>query len=269
MKPGINKAELSNTISPKSDLFRHVNGSWLESTEIPEDKAVYGSFYLLADDAELAVREVLEDATKNPTHAVAKQIGDLYASFLDEERIEKLGSEPIQAGLEKIAEISNAAEYFSMLGAFERAGVAGLWGSYVDNDPGDPERYLVHLYQGGIGLPDKEYYTDEKYEDIRKEYVPHISRMLMLAGWSANDAIDAAQTIFEFESKVAKHHWSRVESRDAEKTYNLRSFEELKELNKKILWDEYLAGASLKSSLLEWNVVMMPSFFEGIADLLI
>jgi putative endopeptidase len=269
MKPGINKAELSNTISPKSDLFRHVNGSWLESTEIPEDKAVYGSFYLLADDAELAVREVLEDATKNPTHAVAKQIGDLYASFLDEERIEKLGSEPIQAGLEKIAEISNAAEYFSMLGAFERAGVAGLWGSYVDNDPGNPERYLVHLYQGGIGLPDKEYYTDEKYEDIRKEYVPHISRMLMLAGWSANDAIDAAQTIFEFESKVAKHHWSRVESRDAEKTYNLRSFEELKELNKKILWDEYLAGASLKSSLLEWNVVMMPSFFEGIADLLI
>ena len=269
MQPGINKAELSSTISPKSDLFRHVNGSWLENTEIPEDKAVFGSFYLLADDAELAVRELLEDAAKNSNSKVAQQIGDLYGSFLDEERIEKLGSEPIREGLGRIAAVSSPAELFTLIGQLEREGVSGLWGSYVDNDPGDPERYLVHLNQGGIGLPDKEYYTDEKYQDIRTEYVPHISRMLILAGWSATDAIEAAQTIFDFESKIAKHHWSRVESRDAEKTYNLKSFDELKSLNKKILWDEYLSGSELKSSLLEWNVVMMPSFFEGISDLLI
>ncbi len=269
MKPGIDKAELNPEIKPQQDLFRHVNGSWLDNTEIPEDKAVYGSFYMLADDSEIAVREVLEDAANNPTSKVAQQIGDLYASFLDEDRIEELGASPIQEGLTKISEIASREEYFSMLGAFERAGVPGLWGSYVDNDPGDPERYLVHLYQGGIGLPDKEYYTDEKYAEIREEYVPHISRMLILAGWSATDAISAAQDIFEFEKKIASHHWSRVESRDAEKTYNLFDFDGLKDLNKKILWDEYLSGASLKSSLLEWNVVMMPSFFEGIADLIV
>jgi putative endopeptidase len=268
MKPGLDKAELNHSIRPQDDLFRHVNGLWLESTSIPEDQAVYGSFMILRDDSELAVKEVLEDAAANPRPGVAQQIGDLYASFLDEDRIEKLGSEPLQDGLNKIASVSNRAEFFHLLGALEREGVPGIWGSYVDNDAGNPERYLVHMYQGGIGLPDKDYYTDEKYEDIRTEYVPHISRMLMLAGWSATDAIDAAQAIYSLEGKIASHHWSRVESRDAEKTYNLKDLAGLKSLNKKILWDEYLSGAALKSSLLDWNVVMMPSFFEGIEELL-
>ncbi len=268
MKPGLDKAELNHSIRPQDDLFRHVNGLWLENTAIPEDQAVYGSFMILRDDSELAVREVLEDAAANPRPGVAQQIGDLYASFLDEDRIEKLGAEPLQDGLARISAVSNRSEFFRLLGALEREGVPGIWGSYVDNDAGNPERYLVHMYQGGIGLPDKDYYTDEKYEDIRTEYVPHISRMLMLAGWSATDAIDAAQAIYALESKIASHHWSRVESRDAEKTYNLKDFAGLKSLNKKILWDEYLAGAALKSSLLDWNVVMMPSFFEGIEDLL-
>jgi putative endopeptidase len=268
MKPGLDKAELNHSIRPQDDLFRHVNGQWLENTPIPEDQAVYGSFMILRDDSELAVKKVLEEAAANPKPGVAQQIGDLYASFLDEDRIEKLGAEPVQEGLGRIADVSDRKDLFKLLGAFEREGLPGIWGSYVDNDAGNPERYLVHMYQGGIGLPDKEYYTDEKYEDIRTEYVPHISRMLMLAGWSATDAIEAAQAIFELEAKIAKHHWSRVESREAEKTYNLKDLAGLMALNKKILWDEYLEGAGLKSSLLDWNVVMMPSFFEGIEDLL-
>lgn len=268
MKPGLDKAELNHSIRPQDDLFRHVNGLWLENTSIPEDQAVYGSFMILRDDSELAVKEVLEDAAANPRPGVAQQIGDLYASFLDEDRIEKLGAQPLEDGLDRIASVSNRSEFFRLLGALEREGVPGIWGSYVDNDAGNPERYLVHMYQGGIGLPDKDYYTDEKYEDIRTEYVPHISRMLMLAGWSATGAIDAAQAIYALESKIATHHWSRVESRDAEKTYNLKDLAGLKSLNKKILWDEYLAGAELKNSLLDWNVVMMPSFFEGIEELL-
>jgi putative endopeptidase len=268
MKPGLNKADLNHNIRPQDDLFRHVNGLWLENTAIPEDQAVYGSFMILRDASELAVKEVLEDAAANPRQGVAQQIGDLYASFLDEERIEQLGSAPLAEGLERIAAVSDRKEFFTLLGQLERDGVPGIWGSYVDNDAGNPERYLVHMYQGGIGLPDKDYYTDEKYEEIRTEYVPHISRMLMLAGWSATDAIDAAQAIYVLEAKIAKHHWSRVESRDAEKTYNLKDLAGLKSLNKKILWDEYLLGAGLKSSLLDWNVVMMPSFFEGIEELL-
>ncbi|MGZ0244365.1 MAG: peptidase M13, partial [Actinomycetales bacterium] len=164
MKPGLDKAELSQTTKPTQDLFRHVNGSWLDSTEIPEDKAVFGSFHMLADDSELAVKEILEEAANNPLPGVSQQIGDLYASFLDEDRVEKLGATPLVDGLSKVNAVSNLKELHSLMGHLERMGVGGLWGSYIDNDPGNPERYLVHFYNGGLGLPDKDYYTDEKYK---------------------------------------------------------------------------------------------------------
>jgi len=269
MQPGLDLAALDQQIRPQDDLFRHVNGSWISTTEIPSDKAVYGSFHMLNDDAELAVREILEDAAANPRQGVGQQIGDLYASFLDEERIEALGLGRLAEGLEKIAAIASLSELFTQLGALERAGVSGLWGSYVDNDAGNPERYLVHIYQGGLGLPDRDYYLDEKYAEIREEYVPHISRMLMLTGQSATDAIDSAQRIFELETKIAKIHWDRVQSRDAEKTYNLRDFAALQSMNRKIDWAAYLEGASLKPDLLAEAVVMMPSFIEGLSDVLI
>ncbi len=269
MKPGLDKAELSSSISPTQDLFRHVNGSWLDNTEIPEDKAVYGSFYLLADDSELAVRQILEEASDNPTAGVSQQIGDLYASFLDEDKIEQLGAQPLAKDLAKIAAVSDFKQLFHLIGELERTGVHGLWGSYIDNDPGNPERYLVHLYNGGLGLPDKDYYTDEKYLDVRTEYPLHMARMFELAGWSKADAEKSAKLILELETKIAAIHWSRVESRDAEATYNLKTFADLKNLNPSIHWDEYLSGLGLTDSFLEWNVVMMPSFFEGLDKILV
>jgi len=269
MKPGLDKAELSTTTRPNQDLFRHVNGSWLDSTKIPEDRAVFGSFHMLADDSELAVKEILEDAANNPLPGVSQQIGDLYASFLDEERIEKLGATPLLADLEKIAAVSDLGQLHRLMGYLERMGVGGLWGSYIDNDPGNPERYLVHFYNGGLGLPDKDYYTDEKYQDVRDEYPKHIARMLVLAGWDKAEADSKASQILELESMIASKHWSRVESRDAEKTYNPKTFAELKALTPSILWDEYLSGLGLTDSFLERNVVMMPSFFEGMSDVLV
>jgi len=266
MKPGLDKAAVKESVRVQDDLFRHVNGEWLDETDIPEDKAIYGSFHMLADDSELAVRELIEDAAKNPGSATARQLGDLYNSFINEDLIEKLGAAPLVPMLDEVSAVANLTEFFHLLGSLERRGVGGLWGSYVDNDPGDPERYLIHLYQGGIGLPDREYYTDEKYEEIRSEYVPHISKMLSLAGWDAAAAEAAAEEIFELEKKIAVKHWDRVASRDAEKTYNLKSAADLQALSKNILWSEYLAGADLSDSLLEWNVVMMPSFFEGLDE---
>ena len=108
MKPGIVTQELSANVGPKHDLFRHVNGSWLDQTEIPEDKAVFGSFYMLADDAELAVREILEEAAANPRPGVSQQIGDLYTSFLDEDRIEEAGHKPLEDSLQKISAITSS-----------------------------------------------------------------------------------------------------------------------------------------------------------------
>src|SRR5210317_2076179 len=265
MKPGLEKAAFKESVRPQDDLFRHVNGKWLDETEIPEDKAIHGSFHMLADDSELAVKEILEEASKNPAAGVSQQIGDLYACFMDEDHIESLGAKPLEPELARVEAVETITELFRLIGELESEGVGGFWGSYVDNDPGNPERYLLHFYQGGLGLPDRDYYFDEKYEDIRKDYLPHLEKMLSLA--NVPDAAARAKSIYELETKIAQLHWNRVDSRDAEKTYNLHSLQDLKTLASGIPWDEYISALGKGESLLEWNVVMMPSFFEGFAKL--
>jgi putative endopeptidase len=168
LSPGIDAHALSPTIRPQDDLFRHVNGSWLDKTEIPEDKAIYGSFHMLADQSEEAVKLILEDASQNPKPGVSQQIGDLYASFLDEAKTNYLGAKPIEAELARIKALTSLSEATKMLGEFERTGVSGLFGMYVDNDPNDPTRYLVNLYQGGLVLPRRK--TSEHTRSVRGTY---------------------------------------------------------------------------------------------------
>ena len=188
----------------------------------------------------------------------------MYASFLNEERANEFGKAPIADELARIAKLSNVAELNKLLGEFSVQGIDGLFGMYVNNDPGNPERYLVNIYQGGLGLPDESYYREEKYAEFRDAYVPFISQMLELAGWSAEDADANAKKIFEFESVLATHHWNVVETRDAEKTYNLKSFDELQALSGNYDWQLWLDGAKLEKRILNELVVMTPSFFEGL-----
>ena len=260
---GINKAGFDSAIRPQDDLFRHANGDWLKNEEIPADQAVHGSFYKLRDDSEDAVKAILEDAQANPKPGVSQQIGDMYASFLDEARANELGAAPIAADLERISK-ANFAELTRIMGELERTGSSGLFGFYVNNDPGNPERYLVNMYQGGLGLPDESYYHDEKYAAFRDAYVPYIASMLQHAGWSAADADRDAAVIMAFETGLSKLHWSVVESRDAEKTYNLITFDHLKNMMPTFDWASYLEGMKFDSKILFETVVMMPSFFEGI-----
>jgi putative endopeptidase len=267
MKPGIEETSFDHSVRVQDDLFRHVNGTWFKQTQIPEDKSMYGSFHMLADDAEAAVKEILLDASANPKPGPAQQIGDLYASFMDEVRANELGAAPIAAELKLIEQLTTLDDATKLMGEFSKAGIGGLFGSYVDNDPGNPNRYLVNLYHGGIGLPDEAYYREEKHAEIRDAYVPHITQMLSLAGWNNPDAEAAAQKIMAFETALAGVHWNNVDSRDAEKTYNLVSFEELQKLTSTFDWSLWLAGADLNSKVLAESVAMMPSFFEGLATI--
>jgi putative endopeptidase len=264
MNPGIDEAAFDHNIRPQDDLFRHVNGKWFAETAIPEDKSMYGSFHMLADDSEAAVKEILLVAAANPTPGAAQQIGDLYASFMDENRANELGAAPIAAELNLVQHLSDIAQTTKLLGEFSKAGIGGLFGSYVDNDPGNPERYIVHLYQGGLGLPDEAYYREDKHAEIRDAYVPHIAQMLNFAGRSMTDAEAAAKQIMQFETELAKLHWTNVDSRDAEKTYNLVEFAELQKATATFDWSLWLAGAELENKVLAETVVMMPSFFESL-----
>lgn len=260
---GINKSGFDHSVRPQDDLFKHANGDWLKNEEIPADQAVHGSFYKLRDDSEDAVKAILEEAVANPKPGVSQQIGDMYGSFLDEARVNELGAAPIAVDLERIRN-ANFADLSHLMGELDRGGTPGLFGFYVNNDPGNPERYLVNMFQGGLGLPDESYYHDEKYASFRDAYTPYVAKMLQHAGWSAEQADKDAAAIMNFETKLSKLHWSVVETRDAEKTYNLKTFEHLKKMSPTFDWSAYLAGNGFDEKILFESVVMMPSFFEGL-----
>ena len=257
---------MSKQVRAQDDLFRHVNGTWLDNTAIPEDKAIYGSFHMLADASEEAVKLILEEAADNPKPGVSQQIGDLYACFLDEAKANELGAEPIKADLKQVADLKTIGEATRLLGEFERTGTSGIFGMYVDNDPNDPTRYQVNLYQGGLGLPDEAYYREDKHKQILEAYQVHVGRMFELAGWDKEKAEAAAKTVVELETTLASRHWDNVATRDADKTNNPTKFADLKTLTPTFDWNLWFEGAGIDPKVLSESIVMMPSFFEGLAS---
>ncbi|TFD56260.1 peptidase M13 [Cryobacterium sp. Hh7] len=260
---GINRHELDPEVRPQDDLFRHVNGQWIARSEIPADKARWGSFMMLAEDAEKAVREIIIEAQTAPEGSLERKFGDLYTSFLDEERIEALGATPLHNDLAAVDAVTTISELLATLGRLERGGVAGAFHLYVDNDPGNPERYLVFIAQGGIGLPDESYYREEKFADIRAKYQQFLERMFTLAGFA--DAAGRAARVFELETELASHHWDKVSTRDSEKTYNLRTWDQVSALAAGADVDLWLDGLDGPSGALAEVVVREPSYIVGLA----
>ncbi|HEV7167769.1 MAG TPA: M13-type metalloendopeptidase [Micrococcaceae bacterium] len=266
---GIDSSNFNPAVRPQDDLYQHVNGGWLSAETIPDDRALIGSFITLRDNAEAAVRAIIENAGSaasggGSTDPVERKIGDLYASFMDEEAIEAAGATPLVPRLEAIFATDNIAAVVALLGTLDRAGNDGLFGGYVNNDAGDPERCLLHLYQSGLGLPDESYYREEKFEAIRTAYLAHVEKMFALAGLP--DGTPAAQRVLELETAIASHHWDNVTLRDPQKTYNLKTHDQAIELLPALrLWFD---GMELPADTTAELVIVTPDFFTGVATLL-
>jgi endothelin-converting enzyme/putative endopeptidase len=260
-------------IRPQDDLFGHVNGRWLDTEEIPADRASWGPFVTLADQAEEQVRAIIEELAASVSTGPddrgaedARKIGALYASFMDEDRVEKLGAaplEPVFASLEGLSDVGQLAAY---LGAYERRGGGGLFGSYVDTDDRNSDRYLVHLAQGGIGLPDESYYREEKFAEVREKYVAYLAHILELAGRPRPE--DTARTVMELETRLAQGHWERAATRDVQKTYNLRTFEQLQAMLPAFDLDAYVTALGGNEQTLAETVVRQPSYLEHLQEVL-
>ncbi len=264
---GLPLEELSADIRPQDDLFRHVNGAWLDRTEIPDDKARWGSFHLIAEQAEKDVRAIIEESTDAEPGTETRKIGDLYTSFMDTERIAALGASPIAAQLASVDAISSIPELLTTLGALERDGVSGLFGLYVEPDPGNPQRYVPFIVQGGLSLPDESYYRLENFDETRGEFRAHIERMLTLAGVA--DAAADADRIVALETELASHHWDNVRSRDAMATYNLHTWTQFLELAGLDLAPWLSALAPGKETAFDEVVVYQPSFIEALGSVLV
>ncbi|WP_125133105.1 M13-type metalloendopeptidase [Microbacterium sp. 10M-3C3] len=266
-RSGLQLEELSDEIRPQDDLFRHVNGRWLERTEIPDDKARWGSFHLIAEQAEKDVRAIIEEAQGAEPGTETRKIGDLYTSFMDTARIEEVGVSPLADQLAAADRVDSIPSLLRTIGELERDGISGLIALFVEPDPGNPERYIPVFYQGGISMPDESYYRLENFDETRTAYRAHIERILGLAGVA--DAAAAADRVFALETELATHHWSREDSRDAVKTYNLRTWEQALSLAGIDLapWREGIAPGH--PDAFAEVVVYQPSFLESFGTLLV
>ncbi|MGB3697415.1 MAG: M13-type metalloendopeptidase, partial [Gordonia sp. (in: high G+C Gram-positive bacteria)] len=264
---GLDLEWVENSVRAADDLFTHVNGKWLATHQIPDDRSIDGAFHVLRDNAEADVRAIVEecaDGSPAPGSPAAK-VGDLYTSFMDTDRIESLGIAPIAEQLAEIDAVTDTAELAAVLGRMQRDGVGGLFGFYVDTDARQSDRYLVHLTQSGLGLPDESYYREDKHAATCEAYRAHVATMLELAGIA--DAQARAAAVFELETAIASHHWDVVRRRDAEATYNLRTLAEFTDLAGGFDVPAWLGGVGAGSTFDE-VIVGQPSFIEGAAALM-
>ncbi|MBC9822054.1 M13 family metallopeptidase [Terrabacter sp. MAHUQ-38] len=265
MKSGIDLDALDRSTRPQDDLFRFVNGTWLDTTEIPDDRARFGTFDILREESTARVRDLIEEAAAAEDGSPGtpkRQVGDLYASFTDTDRIEELGLAPLQAVLSQVAAVDAIDSFGAAIGRLERDGVDGPLRHFVAPDERSPEDYVVYLEQGGLGLPDESYYREDKYADVRGAYVAHIGRLLGLAG--IPDAEDKATRIMALETVLAASHWDKVTNRDAIKTYNAYTLDEARALAPRFPWDAWLSGLQAPEGAFTKIVVRQPSFVTAL-----
>ena len=212
---GVNVAAMDRSVSPGADFFAYANGAWLRATEIPADRSGTGAFVILDELSQRRTRAILDDASAATTSATgdAKKAGDYYATFMDQAAIEAKGTKPVAAALERIAKIGDKRALATALGASIRADVnplnhsrfqtnhfLGLW---AEQNLNNPSHIVPYLLQGGLGMPDRSYYLDEKprMADLRTKYQAHVAAMMTLAGLKNAEA--RAARVFALERKIA------------------------------------------------------------------
>jgi len=257
---GLDPDGFDKSVRAQDDLFLHVNGRWLMSTEIPADKSNYGSFTRLDDEARENIRTIIEEAVSNPTDAISRKVGDFYKSYMNEQLIAARGLAPIReqlAAIDGLASPEDVTRFFASAGIY---GMPGPIGFYVSVDDKNSKRYLVHVVQSGLTLPDRDYYLGDRpdYKSARTALHTYITRLFELAEIPAGAA--AADQIIQLETSLAEIQWSRTELRDAEKRYNLMSAAKLATTAPAIPWNVFLEVSGVPG-VPEVNVVT-PSYFE-------
>jgi endothelin-converting enzyme/putative endopeptidase len=264
-----------DAIRPQDDLFGHVNGGWLATAEIPADLSSTGGFVDLVLESEAQVGDILREAAADAASGTApkgsdrQKVGDLFASFVDEERIEALGYEPIAEHLAAIQAVADVPALVALFGRFQREGVAGPIESYVNADDRQSDRNIVNVVQGGIGLPDESYYREDDFAEVREKYVAHVAKVLELVGWSAGEAADGAERLLALETRLAAGHWDRVKNRDVIATYNLTTLDELREAAPAFDWSAWVAALGGSDDALAQVLVRQPSYLPVVSEALI
>lgn len=268
---GFDAAGMNRSVPAGQSWMEHANGTWTATTEIPADRSRYGMFNKLDDLSRERTRAIIEEAAKGALGEAgggdARKVGDLFASFMDEEAIEKKGAEPLKNELTRIQGVRSGADLARLFGEHLRTLSPAPFALYVNQDAKAPDRYIPILFQSGLGMPDRDYYlgSDPKMVETRQKYVEHVAKMLQLTGVPAAQATGKAKAILALETQIARAHWSRVESRDDDKTYNKWQKADFAKKAPGFDWAAFFQSAGMGEQ--GEFIVSQPSAFAGIAKL--
>jgi putative endopeptidase len=260
---GFDDTGIDPAVRPGDSFFDYANGAWVARTAIPADKARFGMFDALTDRTLEQVHAIVTDAARSgaaPGTETGK-IGALYAAFMDEERIERLGLAPIEADLAAIRGATTRPAIAALMGRSRRGLGASLFNISIYDDEKDPNHYALHAGQGGLSLPDRDYYLRDAFKDKKEAYRDYVARLLDMAGWP--EARERADDIVAFETRIAEASWSRTESRDRDRTYNPMAVAELDAQAPDFPWGAWLDAAGMGGS--RTVVVRQKSAFPRLA----
>lgn len=264
----IDPAHIDSSVAPGDNFYLFANGTWMKNNPIPGTETRWGSFNLLEDFNKKALKGILEETSAKSGQqagSAEQQVGDLFASGMDTTAIEKAGISAIQPQLDRIQAIQNADGLMNEIARMTTEGMNPLFAMYVGPDDKQVTKNICNLFQGGLGLPDRDYYlkTDARETEIRQKYVAHITNMLQLSGETSEEAGKHAQTIMALETKLAQASMDRVTMRDPYKLYNKMSIAQLSEQSKGVDWKKYFTQIRITQE--DTVLVAQPEFFKSLA----
>jgi endothelin-converting enzyme/putative endopeptidase len=266
---GIDQSGFNTSVRPQDDLFDYVNGSWVENTEMPADKARWGTFDALAEQSDKDIRTLVEEvsATQDVQDGTpAQKIRDFYNAYMDVETSTRLGAEAIRSELADIASASSLDDICRLFGTLAVYGVKSPIGGYIFSDQKDPSTNVVYLEQSGLTMPDRDYYLkdDEQFVKGRQLYLDYVASIFTQAG--IENGAKRADRLLALETKLAEVQWTKEENRDPVKSYNPKTLTELQEMAPKINWDINFEAAGIPAR--DRYIVSQPSFFEAADDII-
>ncbi|WP_299598468.1 M13-type metalloendopeptidase [uncultured Microbulbifer sp.] len=263
---GIDLTAMDTSVRPQDDFYTYVNGNWMKNTEIPADKSRWGGFSILRDKATEEVKALIMEAGEHANSAGAKQIGDLYNSYMNEELIEKKGLDAIAGELAKVDAIQSTKDLTDFFAYADTVGYSTPFGAGIWQDLKQVENYITVIWQAGLGLPDRDYYFDdsEKGQTLQQAYLAYLAKMQNIAG--LDNPEQNADAIFQLEKSLAEHHRTRVDNRDPDKYYNKLSLAELQERIPAVDLESYLSKAHLEKA--ESFMVGQPEYLEAVNQII-
>jgi putative endopeptidase len=264
---GVDLNGMDTSVKPGDDFNRYVSGNWLASTPIPADKASYGMFNVLTDRADADLREIIEASAANPTStADAARIGAFYASFMDEAAVNRLGASPLQQDLAEVRAADTREKMAALMGRTQAGFGSSLFGVQVFEDLRTPDTVSAYVVQGGLGMPDRDYYLEANFATQKAAYRAYVEQALTLAGWAEPAA--AADAVLAFETAIAQEHWTQVQNRQIDKLYNPTTVAELTAAAPGFDWAGWAtaAGVGADRTLIAANNTAFPGMARVFAE---